>query len=67
MDTTQDKPLVKIGDVFVIELSGDEIPIEITSFNLRGKPDKLVGSLGIKRFKPDDDEPDDGQAELGIG
>ena len=63
----KDERLVKIGDVLVIQLSGDEIPIEITSFNIKGKPDNLVGSLGIKRFKPDDDEPDDGQAELGIG
>ena len=49
--------VLRLGQVFLVEVSGEEWPVVVNSFNLKVKTDDLTGTIG---FRSDNEEdPDD--------
>ena len=55
VEGTTQGPTVRIGQVVTVEVSGDEWPVVVNSFNLKARIDDLTGTIGIRS---PDDEPD---------
>ena len=49
--------VLRLGQVFLVEVSGDEWPVVANSFNIKAKTDDLSGTIGFR--SEDEEDPDD--------
>ena len=49
--------VLRLGQVFLVEVSGQEWPVVANSFNLKAKIDDLTGTIGFR--SEDSEDPDD--------
>ena len=54
--------VLRLGQVFLVEVSGDEWPVVANSFNIKAKIDDLSGTIGFR--SEDEEDPDDAQQNL---
>ena len=50
--------MINRGDIFIVSLSGDDVPVEVTAIELRGERDSPNGHIKFKALD------DDGTGEL---